>query len=199
MAPTPAPQPLSIPAVALLVLGVLFFLLLAVLVVLLFQKRALKRAPLHDAVYEEIEYKPAKGGAFSTLPMGSVLSEDLPSGYEDVGDSEGHSLSGESGREEKGEDYDDVITEERAGDLVTDNTLENYDEVIPVDPSTGSAAGELLKGDTSEYYDDVITVQQGPDFSVERVQAMEGPPEVKGMDYDDVGVEPFEGGGVFRG
>ncbi|XP_036374390.1 antigen WC1.1-like [Megalops cyprinoides] len=119
--------PLSIPAVALLVLGTLFFLLLAVLVVLLFQNRALKKAlsvrdhaPLRDAVYVKIEYKPAKGGAYSTPPMGSVLSEDLPSGYEDVGGSEGHSLSGV---------------------LVTDNTLEDYDDVITVDPSTGSAAG----------------------------------------------------------
>ncbi|XP_036374395.1 antigen WC1.1-like [Megalops cyprinoides] len=160
-APTPAPQRLSIPAVALLVLGALFFLLLVVLVVLLFQNRALKKAlsvrdhaPLRDAVYEEIEYKPVKGGAYSTPPMGSVLSEDLPSGYEDVGDSEGHSLSGESGRGEKGEDYDDVITEESAGVLVTDNTLENYDDVITVDPSTGSAAEIWKSGDYTElsYY-----------------------------------------------
>ncbi|KAG7455921.1 hypothetical protein MATL_G00246250 [Megalops atlanticus] len=170
---------------AFLVLGALFFLLLVALVVLLFQKRDLKRAlsvrdhaPLHDAVYEEIEYKPAKGGAYSTPPMGSVLSEDLPSGYEDVGDSEGHSLSGESSQ---GEDYDDVIMEDSAGDLVTNNTLEDYD-IITVDPGTGNEAGEVFDW-----------------LLVERVQAMEGPPEVEGMDYDDVGVEPLEGGGAFRG
>ncbi|KAG9329943.1 hypothetical protein JZ751_028514, partial [Albula glossodonta] len=51
-------------------------------------------APLHEAVYEEIEYKLAREGTYSAPRWGSVLSEDPPSGYEDVGDSEGHSLSG---------------------------------------------------------------------------------------------------------
>ncbi|KAI1901295.1 hypothetical protein AGOR_G00032840 [Albula goreensis] len=200
---TQLPPSLSIPAVAFVVLGALLFLLLVVLGVLVFQNRGLRRAlskgdhaPLHEAVYEEIEYKLAREGTYSAPRWGSVLSEDPPSGYEDVGDSEGHSLSGELG-----------------------DTAENYDDVISADQHPGSVqkVSEPLKGDAPQHYDDVITEEQSPGDHVtedteqnyddavtlhwsqeaESVLAPEGPPAPDWMDYDDVGEEPLEGGGAF--
>ncbi|XP_064180861.1 deleted in malignant brain tumors 1 protein-like isoform X16 [Anguilla rostrata] len=193
--PKEAPPSPSIPAVAFLVMGALLFLLLAVLGVLLFQNRALRRAlsewdhaPLHEAVYEEIEYKLARGGTYSAPRWGSGLSEDPPSGYEDVGDGEGHSLS---------------------GDLVMEDTPENYDDVIPADKRPDSVPGELVEGDAPEHYDDVITMQPGPDafpgdhvtdteenyddavtldwIEVGESVLAESPPAPSGMNYDDVG------------
>ncbi|KAJ8349016.1 hypothetical protein SKAU_G00276050 [Synaphobranchus kaupii] len=97
---TPVPHSLPIPAVAFLVMGALYFLLLVVLGVVVFQNRALRGAlsqwdqyPLHEAIYEEIEYKLARGGTYSAPRWGSGLYQDPPSGYDDVGDGEGHSLS----------------------------------------------------------------------------------------------------------
>ncbi|KAG9328948.1 hypothetical protein JZ751_009132 [Albula glossodonta] len=188
----PSPS-LSIPAVAFVVLGALLFLLLVVLGVLVSQNRGLRRAlskgdhaPLHEAVYEEIEYKLAREGTYSAPRWGSVLSEDPPSGYEDVGGSEGHSLSGELG-----------------------DTAENYDDVISGGQHPGSVEGELLKGDTPQHYDDVITEEQSPgdhvtedteqnyDDAVTLPWSQTGPPAPDWMDYDDVGEEPLEGGGAF--
>ncbi|XP_035259493.1 uncharacterized protein LOC118220006 [Anguilla anguilla] len=190
-----APPSLSIPTVAFLVMGALLFLLLAVLGVLLFQNRALKRAlsewdhaPLREAVYEEINYTLARGGTYSTPRWGRGLAEDPPSGYEDLGDGEGHSLS---------------------GDLVMEDTPENYDDVIPADKHPDSVAGELVEGDAPEHYDGVITMQPGPDafpgdhvtdteenyddavtldwIQVAESVPAESPPAPWGMDYDDVG------------
>ncbi|KAG7477878.1 hypothetical protein MATL_G00074260 [Megalops atlanticus] len=163
-------QPLSVPAVAFLVLGALSFLLLVGLVVLVSQNRMLKRAgsegdhaPLHETVYEEIEYNLARG-TYAAPQRRSVLSEDFPSGYEDIEGSEADALSGGSGKEQTGEDYDDVNMEESrgslSGDLMMEDTPDNYDDVITVDQSSGSVAGELLKGDATEYYDDVIPVSE---------------------------------------
>ncbi|KAJ8267347.1 hypothetical protein COCON_G00125190 [Conger conger] len=104
------------------------------------------------------------GGARThpVLFTGRSLSEDPPSGYEDVGDGKGHSLSGDLVMEDAAESYDDVIT--------------------AVDAHPDSVAGELAEGDAPEYYDDVITTQQSPEaFSA-----------ASGMDYDDVGEEPPE-------
>ncbi|XP_064181023.1 uncharacterized protein LOC135249377 isoform X3 [Anguilla rostrata] len=118
-------------------MGALFFLLLAVLGVLLFRSRTLRRAPLHEAVYEEIEYKLARGGTYSAPRWGRGLAEDPPSGHADVGDGEGHSLS---------------------GDLVMEDIPENYDDVITADKHPDSVPGELVEGDATEHYDDVITM-----------------------------------------
>ncbi|KAG9337278.1 hypothetical protein JZ751_029564, partial [Albula glossodonta] len=151
-------------------------------------------APLHEAVYEEIEYKLAREGTYSAPRWGSILYEDPPSEYEKVWDSEGHSLSGELG-----------------------DAAENYDEIISADQNPGSAEGEPLKGDAPEHNDDVITEEQSPGDHVtedteqnyddavtlhwsqegESVLAPKGPPAPDGMDYDDVGEEPLEGGGAF--
>ncbi|KAJ8267344.1 hypothetical protein COCON_G00125160 [Conger conger] len=149
-------------------------------------------ARLLEPIYEEIKYNLESGGMDSapggvsdphlssglntlwnvrgvggarTHPVlftGRSLSEDPPSGYEDVGDGKGHSLSGDLVMEDAAESYDDVIT--------------------AVDAHPDSVAGELAEGDAPEYYDDVITTQQSPEaFSA-----------ASGMDYDDVGEEPPE-------
>ncbi|KAJ8251927.1 hypothetical protein COCON_G00212390 [Conger conger] len=159
-----APSVYPIPAV----MGALSFLLLVLLGVLLLQNRDLRRALsqwdhalLLEPIYEEIKYNLESGEMDSAPPVGS-LSEDPPSGYEDVGDGKGHSLSGDLVMEDAAESYDDVIT--------------------AVDAHPDSVAGELAEGDAPEYYDDVITTQQSPEaFSV-----------ASGMDYDDVGEEPPE-------
>ncbi|KAJ8349124.1 hypothetical protein SKAU_G00277130 [Synaphobranchus kaupii] len=74
---TPVPPSLPIPAVAFLVMGAVYFLLLVVLGVVVFQNRALRRAlsqwdhaPRHEAIYEEIEYKLVRGGTYSAPPVG---------------------------------------------------------------------------------------------------------------------------------
>ncbi|KAJ8358597.1 hypothetical protein SKAU_G00151220 [Synaphobranchus kaupii] len=126
---TPVPPSLPIPAVAFLVMGAVYFLLLVVLGVVVFQNRALRRAlsqwdhaPRHEAIYEEIEYKLVRGGTYSAPRWGSGLYEDPPSVYDDVGDGEGHSLS---------------------GDLVIEDTPENYDDVITADQHPDSVAGGI--------------------------------------------------------
>ncbi|KAI1886539.1 hypothetical protein AGOR_G00196810 [Albula goreensis] len=224
---TLSPPSLNIPAVAFVVLGALLFLLLVVLGVLVSQNRGLRRghslgdqALLHEAVYEEIELKHARIGTYSAPKRGSVLYEDPPSGYEDVGDSEGHSLSGELG--DAAENYDDVNSADQnpggaEGGLGREDAPEHYDDVITPDQHPYSVEGELLKGDAPEHYDDVITEEQSPGDHVtedteqnyddavtlhwsqegESVLAPEGPPAPDGMDYDDVGEESLEGGGVF--
>ncbi|KAJ8264207.1 hypothetical protein GJAV_G00146460 [Gymnothorax javanicus] len=135
------------PPVAIIVMGALLFLLLAILGAVLLQNRALKRAlsegestPLNEAIYEELECKLAREGTYSAPRCGSSLSDDLPSGYDDVADADELALK---------------------GDLQTEETPENYDDVITPDKPAKSMAGELVEGDAPEYYDDVI--QEGPD------------------------------------
>ncbi|KAJ8264187.1 hypothetical protein GJAV_G00146220, partial [Gymnothorax javanicus] len=85
------------------------------------------------------EYKLAREGTYSAPRWGSSLSDDLPSGYDDVADA------------------DELPNK---GDLHTEETPENYDDVITPDKPAKSMAGELVEGDAPEYYDDVI--QEGP-------------------------------------
>ncbi|XP_064181024.1 uncharacterized protein LOC135249377 isoform X4 [Anguilla rostrata] len=93
-------------------MGALFFLLLAVLGVLLFRSRTLRRAPLHEAVYEEIEYKLARGGTYSAPRWGDLVMEDIPENYDDVITADKHpdSVPGELVEGDATEHYDDVIT-----------------------------------------------------------------------------------------
>ncbi|XP_069054157.1 scavenger receptor cysteine-rich type 1 protein M130-like [Lepisosteus oculatus] len=108
---TPQTQPLgglSASPLVLLLLGALLFVVLALLVGQLIQNRNLRKAlskgalaPYHDAVYEEIEYKLAREGTYSAPRRGRFLSDELPSGYDDVEDSEGDPVPGE-GRLSKG-------------------------------------------------------------------------------------------------
>nr|XP_023658228.1 deleted in malignant brain tumors 1 protein-like [Paramormyrops kingsleyae] len=118
----PSQKGMSIPFVVSLVLGALLFLLLVITAVQLYQNRVLKRAvycgltPLQKDIYEEIEYNLTWGETFRAPREGRVLSEELPSGYEDVEDSEGDPLSG-------------------SGLMVTGDTTENYDDVEGIEQS----------------------------------------------------------------
>ncbi|XP_029107529.1 antigen WC1.1-like isoform X2 [Scleropages formosus] len=123
----PRTQDPSIPFVVFLVLGAFLFLLLVLLAGQLYQNRVLKRAlyqggltPLHEAIYEEIEYNLTRGETYRGARKGSVLSEDVPSGYEDVEDSEGDPLSG---TDEKKEYYDDAFPLERSAEEKALTTL----------------------------------------------------------------------------
>ncbi|KAG7454524.1 hypothetical protein MATL_G00260680 [Megalops atlanticus] len=134
--------------------------------------------PVYEAVYEEIEYKVAREGTYSAPQRGSVLSEDLPSWFEDVGEGEGDALSGE---------------------LMTEDTPENYDDVIPIDQTASNLSRDVLIGDPTEYYDDAVSMGQSADGEAGgRVLATlspeEGLPAPDGPDYDDVGEEPQKWG-----
>ncbi|KAJ8264201.1 hypothetical protein GJAV_G00146380 [Gymnothorax javanicus] len=172
------PPSLSDPTVAFMVMGALLFLLLAILGAVLLQNRGLKRAlsewessPLNEAIYEELEYQLAREGTYSAPRWRSSLSDDLPSGYDDVADADELSLK---------------------GDLQTEETPENYDDVITPDKPPKSVAGELVEGDAPEYYDDVI--QEGPGG---KGLTTENPPTFSGRDYDDVGEGLPERGGEY--
>ncbi|XP_072566457.1 antigen WC1.1-like [Paramormyrops kingsleyae] len=91
----------SSPVVVFLVLGAFLLLLLVIIAVQLYQNRVLKRAlyqegltTVHETIYEEIEYNLTSWTTYRAPRQRSVLSEELPSGYEDVEDSEGDPLSG---------------------------------------------------------------------------------------------------------
>ncbi|XP_072566357.1 antigen WC1.1-like [Paramormyrops kingsleyae] len=199
--------PLSIPFVVFLVLGALLFLLLVITAVQLYQNRVLKRAlyqecltPLHEAIYEEIEYNLTRGETYRAPRKGSVLSEELPSGYEDVEDSEGDPLSEKSEREVKDGDDDAVITEKIAdnlsGDLVIKDTPADYDDAGTVGQDSGHffGSGLMETGDTPEDYDDVEGIEQSPhvlpgERALTTLPPGDGPPEPDQTDYDDVGEE----------
>ncbi|KAG9331335.1 hypothetical protein JZ751_019358, partial [Albula glossodonta] len=210
---TQAPPSLNIPAVAFVVLGALLFLLLVVLGVLVFQNRGLRRGrdgsweehdhmitgghtPLHEAVYEEIEYKLAREGTYSAPRWGEL--GDTAENYDDVisADQNPGGAEGELGREDAPEHYDDVITPDQhpdsvEGELLKGDAPEHYDDVITEEQSPGDHVTE----DTEQNYDDAVTLHWSQEG--ESVLAPEGPPAPDGMDYDDVGEEPLEGGGTF--
>ncbi|XP_069054178.1 antigen WC1.1-like [Lepisosteus oculatus] len=155
---TPQTQPLgglSVSPLALLLLGALLFVVLALLVGQLIQNRKLRKAlsegalaPYHDAVYEEIEYKLAREGTSSTPRRGRFLSDELPSGYDDVEDSEG-----------------ELVPEESIPSL-KEEIPEYYDDAVTVRQSPDALSGELMsfvKEEAPEYYDDAVTVPQSPD------------------------------------
>ncbi|XP_029107710.1 deleted in malignant brain tumors 1 protein-like [Scleropages formosus] len=129
----PRQTPLSIPLVVFLVLGALLFLLLVLLAGQLYQNRVLKRAlyqggltPLHEAIYEEIEYNLTRGETYRNPRKGSVLSEDVP-----------------SGTDEKKEYYDDAFPLERSAGLMgTEDTAEDYDDAVAVEQSRYFSPGE---------------------------------------------------------
>ncbi|MBN3321416.1 C163A protein, partial [Atractosteus spatula] len=194
---TPQAQPLgglSVSPLVLLLLGALLFVVLALLVGQLIQNRKLRKAlskgalaPYHDAVYEEIEYKLAREGTYSAPRRGRFLSDELPSGYDDVEDSEGDPIPGDS------------ITS------VKEEIPEYYDDAVTVPQSPDALSGKLMfsvKEEAPEYYDDAITVPQSPDTvsgvlqpgpGVDRVlptlPSEEGAPAPDRTDYDDVGDE----------
>uniref|UniRef100_W5LX02 SRCR domain-containing protein n=1 Tax=Lepisosteus oculatus TaxID=7918 RepID=W5LX02_LEPOC len=144
---TPQTQPLgglSVSPLALLLMGALLFVVLALLVGQLIQNRKLRKAlsegalaPYHDAVYEEIEYKLAREGTYSAPRRGRFLSDELPSGYDDVEDSRAL-----------------IIHHKAFKNALHNNQIENCgsEESIP-----------SLKEEAPEYYDNAVTVPQSPD------------------------------------
>ncbi|XP_069055018.1 antigen WC1.1-like [Lepisosteus oculatus] len=201
---TPQTQPLgglSVSPLALLLMGALLFVVLALLVRQLIQNRKLRKAlsegalaPYHDAVYEEIEYKLAREGTYSAPRRdewrecsGRFFSDELPSGYDDVEDSEG-----------------DPVPEESIPSL-KEEAPEYYDDAVTVPQSPDALSGELMssvKEEAPDHYDDVIAVPQSPDTvsgvphtgpGVDRVlptlPSEEGAHAPDKTDYDDVGDE----------
>ncbi|XP_072566340.1 antigen WC1.1-like [Paramormyrops kingsleyae] len=203
----PSQKDPSIPFVVFLVLGALLFLLLVITAVQLYQNKVLKRAlyqegltPLHEAIYEEIEYNLTRGETYRAPRKGSVLSEELPFGYEDVEDSEGDPLSEKSEREAKDGDDDAVITEKIAdnlsGDLVIKDTPADYDDAGTVGQDSGHffGSGLMVTGDTPEDYDDVEGIEQSlhvlpGERALTTLPPGDGLPEPDQTDYDDVGEE----------
>ncbi|MBN3326625.1 DMBT1 protein, partial [Atractosteus spatula] len=169
---TPQTQPLgglSISPLVLLLLGALLFVALALLVGLLIQNRKLRKAlskgalAYHDAVYEEIECKLSREGTYSATRRRRFLLDKLPSGYDDVEDSEGDPVP---------VDCDDAVPQSPdalSGELmspVTEEAPEYYDDAVTVPQSPDSLSGDLMssvKEEASEYYDDAITAPQSPD------------------------------------
>ncbi|XP_039623877.1 scavenger receptor cysteine-rich type 1 protein M130-like [Polypterus senegalus] len=81
----------SILVIVCIVLGAFLFLLLVLLVGQLQRNRMLKKGmamdellPIHNAVYEEIEYKLARQRTYDAPRKGSFLSDELPYDYEDI-------------------------------------------------------------------------------------------------------------------
>ncbi|XP_069054169.1 scavenger receptor cysteine-rich type 1 protein M130-like [Lepisosteus oculatus] len=190
---TPQTQPLgglSASPLVLLLLGALLFVVLALLVGQLIQNRKLRK--------------------------GRFLSDELPSGYDDVEDSEGDPVPGDSIpslKEEIPEYYDDAVTVPQTPDAlsgekmspVTEEAPEYYDDAVTVPQSPDALSGELMslvKEEAPGYYDDAITVPQNPDTvsgvphtgpGVDRVlptlPSEEGVSAPDRADYDDVGDE----------
>ncbi|XP_076860602.1 antigen WC1.1-like [Brachyhypopomus gauderio] len=172
-----------------LVLGVLLFLALVLLAGLVYQNRVLRRVisnmrrkTLSEAVYEEIDRRYITKRTRISPRRGSVLSEVQHSGYEDV---EEELLSERSVIVDQAEYYDDVTTTgDLISDMTTEDTPENYDDVITAGHNSDIVEGsvlsevqhsgyedveeELLSGDmttkdTPENYDDIITAGHNPD------------------------------------
>ncbi|KAF5893069.1 scavenger receptor cysteine-rich type 7, partial [Clarias magur] len=170
------------PPLVLFVLGTLLFLALVLLLVLFYQNRVLRRVVSKtrrktqpEAVYEEINHRYITRRITSSTQRGSLLSEELHSGYEHVDD---ELLSGDTGRVEPPEDYDDAVTAGPIPDNLEEDEAENYDEAITADQKS-----VLLTEDVSENYDDAVTAETNTNITTDN-------PE----DYDDVITEEQDGG-----
>ncbi|MCI4388844.1 hypothetical protein PGIGA_G00090760 [Pangasianodon gigas] len=150
-------ETLSIPTLAVIVLGTLLFIALVLLVVLFYHSRVLRRVPskmrcnsVSQAVYEEINPRFITTRPTSSPQRGSLLTVTEHSGYEHV-DEALH--SGDRARVDSPERYADPIT---AGLFLedTDDMTEDYDDAVP----TGIIPNTIA--DTDEDYDDAITAGQ---------------------------------------
>ncbi|MGH0134729.1 UNVERIFIED_CONTAM: hypothetical protein FKN15_059963 [Acipenser sinensis] len=105
--------------------------------------------PFHEAVYEEIEYKLARQGTYDAPRRGSFLSDELPSDYDDVEDSEGNPIPGESMSSLEGETpgyYDDTVPMNSNPEDLSGEFL----QTCPVEkPCTKPSLGENLTGLTT--------------------------------------------------
>ncbi|KAF5887584.1 scavenger receptor cysteine-rich type 23, partial [Clarias magur] len=192
------------PPLVLFVLGTLLFLALVLLLVLFYQNRVLRRVVSKtrrktqpEAVYEEINHRYITRRITSSTQRGSLLSEELHSGYEHVDDELLSVKSGfgekaeyyddvidtsdfisDTGRVEPPEDYDDAVTAGPIPDNLEEDEAENYDEAITADQKS-----VLLTEDVSENYDDAVTAETNTNITTDN-------PE----DYDDVITEEQDGG-----
>ncbi|KAK3544610.1 hypothetical protein QTP86_017724, partial [Hemibagrus guttatus] len=151
------------PPLVLFVLGTLLFLALVLLLVLFYQNRVLRRVVSRtrrktepEAVYEEINHRYMARRITSFTQRGSLLSEEQHSGYEDVDD---ELLSGDPGRVDPPEDYDDAVTAGPIPDNVDEDEAENYDDAITADQKS-----VILTEDVSENYDDAVTTETNPNI-----------------------------------
>ncbi|XP_026097085.1 antigen WC1.1-like [Carassius auratus] len=168
------PQTLSVPPVLVIVLGVVLLLLLVSLLILIQQT-------MTEAVYEEIQHR---HNHFTQ--RGSLISEELHSGYEDADEllsanefktayyddvTNSSGLKEEMVKEITPGYYDDVITDGLKPDRETEDTPESYDDVM-----TSGLNSDINKVDAPENYDDVIINRRISQGVTERVQE----------EYDDV-------------
>ncbi|KAL1275619.1 hypothetical protein QQF64_035242 [Cirrhinus molitorella] len=150
---TPPQTPLaaspSVPPVLVIVLGVVLLLLLVPLLILIQQNRVMRRAlskrrhrMTTEAIYEEIQHR---HNHFTQ--RGSLISEELHSGYEDADEllsakdfktayyddvTNGSGLKEEMVKEITPGYYDDVITDGLKPDRETEGVQEEYDDVMSV-------------------------------------------------------------------
>ncbi|XP_047659912.1 antigen WC1.1-like [Tachysurus fulvidraco] len=144
-----SPGPPSFPPLVLYVLGTLLFLALVLLLVLFYQNRVLRRVVSMtmtrksepEAVYEEINHRYMPRRSFTQ--RGSLLSEEQHSGYEHVDD---ELRSGDPGRVDPPEDYDDAITAGPIPDDVDEDEAENYDDAITADQKSVILTGMIIMG-----------------------------------------------------
>ncbi|XP_048011955.1 scavenger receptor cysteine-rich type 1 protein M130-like isoform X2 [Megalobrama amblycephala] len=188
----PQTPPAASLSVLVIVLGVVLLLLLVPLLILIQQNRVMRRAlskrrhrSTTEAVYEEIHHR---HNHFTQ--RGSLISEELHSGYEDADEllSEKEfknayydNVTNSSGMKEEMKEitpgyYDDVITDGLKPDRETVEAPESYDDVIII----GQSSQGVTEG-VQEEYDDVMSVTE----------------EMRNLsDYDDVGEESIKEGGA---
>ncbi|XP_048011959.1 scavenger receptor cysteine-rich type 1 protein M130-like isoform X1 [Megalobrama amblycephala] len=201
-------------SVLVIVLGVVLLLLLVPLLILIQQNRVMRRAlskrrhrSTTEAVYEEIHHR---HNHFTQ--RGSLISEELHSGYEDADEllsekefktvyyddvTNGSGLKEEMMKEITPGYYDDVITDGLNPDRETEDTPESYDDVM-----TSGQNFNIKKVDTPEHYDDVIIngqnipgVTEGDQEEYDDVKNSDED-ERNLLDYDDVGEESNKEGGA---
>ncbi|RXN03064.1 scavenger receptor cysteine-rich type 1 M130-like protein [Labeo rohita] len=177
-----------VPPELVIVLVVVLLLLLVPLLILIQQNRVMRRAlskrrhrMTSEAVYEEIQHR---HNHFTQ--RGSLISEELHSGYEDADEflsakefktayyddvTNGSGLKEEMVKEITPGYYDDVITDGLKPDRETEDTPESYDDVM-----TSGQNFDIKKVNTPENYDDVIITRPSSQGVTEGVQE----------EYDDV-------------
>ncbi|RXN04166.1 scavenger receptor cysteine-rich type 1 M130-like protein [Labeo rohita] len=170
--PSTVSSPPPVPPVLVIVLVVVLLLLLVPLLILIQQNRVMRRAlskrrhrMTSEAVYEEIQHR---HNHFTQ--RGSLISEELHSGYEDADEllsaeefktAYYDDVTSDSGlKEEMVKEitpgyYDDVITDGLKPDRETVNTPENYDDVI-----INKLSSQGVTEGVQEEYDDVTSVSE---------------------------------------
>ncbi|XP_051748187.1 scavenger receptor cysteine-rich type 1 protein M130-like [Ctenopharyngodon idella] len=220
----PQTPPAASLSVLVIVLGVVLLLLLVPLLILIQQNRVMRRGrrdpetvilcliqcvishvfskrrhrSTTEAVYEEIHHR---HNHFTQ--RGSLISEELHSGYEDADellsekefktvyyDDVTSDLKEEMMKEITPGHYDDVITDGLKPDRETEDTPESYDDVM-----TSGQNFNIKKVDTPAHYDDVIIngqnipgVTEGDQEEYDDVKNS-SEDERNLLDYDDVGEE----------